>query len=491
MTRHAKMPAFSRFPNEIVYQILQHVLPEDLENLAQTSRHVRLVSLPLLADHRARVRKYSTLTLNAAYPGPPERLLKDMLVNPLNARYITRLKSDSWRVTEKERGYTVERATSTDMDLFAATASDSEYLNDPAADSSNPNYWREQTEYFEDTYEDSSRIFNPDLLLAILLPLLPNLAVFDLRWPQDEFDHWLLDMLECIPKAKTPALTKLKCVRLDSGYSLDYVKAFSTLPSVEKVTAPDLSPGNARSKKGNEPPLVCYVKNLELYESIVGPRAIHHFLLRCEDLQSFSCSHVDYPETSETFDASLIRTALLDHVTGKLRKLTLLAPEQKSMFMGSLRSFKVLQDICIDWDLLLPDQGNGVTAEVLSEMLPASLQILGVHDENGHQKCDYESLVESTALSRSSELADLTELNITYKSCDPIALLSNDTCDILLHRCSNVGVALTFAKLDSRYHPARIRSGQAFEEAEVQQKARDDSYEDWINNSGLDPSSDR
>lgn len=454
-------PTFFRLPNEIIKQIILHVLPEDLENLAQVNRHVRLVSLSVLPDHRARIRKYSFLTLNVGYPGPPERLLNDLLVNPLTAHYIRRLRVDHWGVTEKERGYRVESA---DMESIIAAAGDSEYLTRPKSESSNPSYWREQMLDVDVSQEEPMKVCSGDMLLAILLPLLPNLTTLDMHWYLEDSAHWLLDMIRCVPQAKIPALTKLKFVHLD-GLSLEFVIAFSALRSIKLVTAPDSFCYDNRSRDFQNTPPPCYVNNLELYESIVGPGDLYDFLLRCEDLQSFAYSRINHQEISDVFDASMIRTALIAHTTDTLQRLTLLAPEQERCFIGPLHSFQVLQELSIDWDLLLPDQGIDITAKTLCHLLPASLQILAVHEENGHKEVCYKNLIESIALSKGSELPLLTKLHLTFQREDPFFILSQDFRERVRQRCSDVGVVFTHKQLDSRYHPAHKRSDGAYWEA--------------------------
>ena len=85
----------------------------------------------------------------------------------------------------------------------------------------------------------------------------------------------------------------LKLVHL-KGFSLDYVSAFSALPSIKLVTAPDSIYSNGASKGDIAPTPRCYVTNLELYERIVSPGDLHDLLPRCKDQQSFAYSHINY-----------------------------------------------------------------------------------------------------------------------------------------------------------------------------------------------------
>ena len=75
------------------------------------------------------------------------------------------------------------------------------------------------------------------MLIAILLPLLPNLTMLDVKCFDD--GRWIRDMIKAIPYSRTPALTKLKVVNLETS-SLDHVRVISALPSVRNITAPDI-----------------------------------------------------------------------------------------------------------------------------------------------------------------------------------------------------------------------------------------------------------
>lgn len=56
------MVTFAHLPNEVIGMILRLVPPEDLERFAQTEKVLPVVAEPILREHRAYIRKYSTLS---------------------------------------------------------------------------------------------------------------------------------------------------------------------------------------------------------------------------------------------------------------------------------------------------------------------------------------------------------------------------------------------------------------------------------------------
>ena len=50
------MACFADLPNELVLEVLEMVLPEDLENFVQMSKHVFLIARPVLESHRQLIR---------------------------------------------------------------------------------------------------------------------------------------------------------------------------------------------------------------------------------------------------------------------------------------------------------------------------------------------------------------------------------------------------------------------------------------------------
>ena len=487
MTTFERLPPLIRCPNEIIEEIVRCVLPEDLENFASISRHIRSVSLRLLPDHRAQIRKYSTLSVNTGYSGPCGRLLKDVLVHPRTARYITRLKIDVPNGSVVEQHYpSVKEYSEADLDLFCAAANHSEFLTCPTPDKS---CWR-------DLIIQENASLKEELILAILLPLLPNLTTLVLRWGfryrQLQLDYSstsvcknsLYCMLGRVRQARTPTLTKLRNVELWC-YSKHYIKAFCGLPSVKTVSAPFSYPyvtlcEDSKSLSQG------FVTDLALRNSNIRPSDLCDIL--CGSLRSFAYSYE--PSSSyepsfsyEAFNASDLRKNLLAYTGHGLRKLLLFAPGQKKCFMGGLHRFKALQELCIDWNLLVPRKH----AIIPALLLPASIEVLTIHEPpTGFTDKDCEELVGKLILSKQvHELSLLRELNFISSPKYPVweTFICKDH-KALQAQCTEVGVTLSFAPLDVCY-TVPVHIGQDFSQLESKQQRRDTSYQDWLNNSGL------
>ena len=72
-------------------------MPEDIENFAQASKHIRSISGPRLMEHRRLMRKYTSFSGPAA-ADTVEPLLKDVLADPHIGYYVKEI--DLCRVRE-------------------------------------------------------------------------------------------------------------------------------------------------------------------------------------------------------------------------------------------------------------------------------------------------------------------------------------------------------------------------------------------------------
>lgn len=77
-------------PNEVLRMIIGQVMPEDLENFAQTSKHIQSVSASAVRNHRRLIRKYKQVSGRATVTAV-ERLLKSVLANPRIGHYVKKV----------------------------------------------------------------------------------------------------------------------------------------------------------------------------------------------------------------------------------------------------------------------------------------------------------------------------------------------------------------------------------------------------------------
>lgn len=427
------MACFASLPNELIREILKLVQPEDLENFAQLSRNVSQLAVPFLNEHRALIRHYHTLR-NPLGPGTIANLPRTVIADPRIGSYVKKV--ELGRLIESQSG--LDRAnvyTKEELDIFTTAALDSECLKRPSEEEV-----LDEKEFWSDAIQDG----NEDILLAILLPLLPNLASFTVEartYPPRRI--WYDSAIEKAASATKTTLCKLANIRLNphdgDGYDLADIQRFSALPSVRVLTAPmaygveclhELSPDTNSN-----------VTHLTLWESCIDSKALYDFLRGFPKLQSFTYSYdASYGEASH--DAFLIRSSLLAHCKATLQSLTLLAPECRHMsFMGSLRDFETLKQVYTEWSYLISKASNSGGPR-LNENLPASLVRLKIHDSKGREKSQYETIIKSAQYAKEHRLQKVKYLTFGGTRVG----WSLETVDRGLKKtCSNMGITLTFS----------------------------------------------
>ena len=192
--------------------IIGHVMPEDIENFAQTSKHIRSVFGYTLKEHRRTIRKYA-LFFGLATPETVEPLLKDVLANPRIGHYVMSIELYGvpredlgvlWR-DEQENwvgfGGLENGIGSSGEELSLQqihTATNESKLLDPG--------------HLNETQKQVNK-GEKDVLLALLLPLLPNLKFLIItrrrRWRNLS---QLPTMIERVKKLDAQFLSRLECI---------------------------------------------------------------------------------------------------------------------------------------------------------------------------------------------------------------------------------------------------------------------------------------
>ena len=376
------MARFLDLPNELILQVIDSILPEDLENFAQSCKRCRSVADDALRSHRQLIRRYTIMKNGKGRT--ISSMLKEVLIDPVIGRYIKHL-SLSY-IAGSKRNLTPTYSAE-DLELFVAASEDSQFLS--------PRGQNTVT-----CYRDIIERANEDILLAILLPLLPNLK--SLRFPRvsNDGDHcWTSHMFSHLPHHSTPTLTNLSTVCINVGrvyLHLDEAKAYANLPSVKSLSAPMLC-----SEICDDASLLwasnSTITNLELWQCRVPARPLHDFLLGFHCLESFAYScDLQRPMTNE-FDAFLIRSALLAKAKKTLRKLTIFSYRPSgNLTMGTLRPFEVLNEVEMDWELLLPHNPLRRDPSLdFAASLPNSLRKLTLHDRIRYGRGGYSELLGS------------------------------------------------------------------------------------------------
>ena len=427
------MAHFASLPNELICEILKYVKPEDLENFAQASRNVFQLASPFLGEHRALIRTYQTFR-NATSPDAIAGLLATVIANPCIGCYVKRIELGP--LAESPVGGHQENVYPTDkLDLFTTAALDSKCLKRPSEEDV-----LDEREFWSNAIQDG----NEDILLAILLPLLPNLTALSMEGDSTRI-KWYDSAVEQAASAKNPTLCKLTHIRLNPrreyGYHLDQIQKFCSLPSVRVVTAPrtfgldcrlhDLLPDRSSN-----------VTHLKLWRSCIDAKAFHEFLRGFPKLQSFT--HLDDGFRDDSHHYFMIRSSLLATCKSTLHSLTLLSPTIPgyfSSFIGSLRGFEALKEVYIEWPFLICVTRDRVGLQ-LNENLPASLVWLKIHDSAGRGKEQYQRFIKSAQYAKEHRLQKLkwlvfggTRVRWTLETID----------QGLKKTCINMGITLIFS----------------------------------------------
>ena len=384
-------------------------------------------------EHRALIRHYHTLR-NPLDPGPIANLRRTVIADPRIGSYVKKV--ELGQLIESQLG--LDRAnvyTKGELDIFTTAALHSECLKRPSEEEV-----LDERDFWSNVIQDG----NEDILLAILLPLLPNLAFFTVearRYPPRRV--WYDSTIEKAASATKPTLCELVNIRLnphgEDGYDLAEIQRFSALPSVRVLTAP-MAYG-VECLHELSPDTISNVTHLKLWESCIDSKALYEFLRGFPKLQSFTYSY-DASYVAASHDAFLIRSSLLAHCKATLQSLTLLAPECRHMsFMGSLRDFETLKQVYTEWSYLISKASNSGGPR-LNENLPASLVRLKIHDSKGREKSQYETIIKSAQYAKEHRLQKVKYLTFGGTRVG----WSLETVDRGLKKtCSNMGITLTFS----------------------------------------------
>ena len=434
------MARFSDLPNEITRLILGFVQLEDLENFAQTSKIVSLIAKSFLKEHRRLIRRYNKFCSEAdsgqfrdgITRGPIPALLREVLANPRIARYVRHIRldtlvdgSDLSPLDEVGSDETFE-LYSQSVDLFTDAASQSELIAcKPAA------------------YETMLEVEGEAFILAILLPLLPNLTSMSIEWATEEqscFD----EVIQRASEVDTTAFGNLKSVCLISQASetdilLRDIWQFTALPSLRSLTAYGVS-DDRDWLYGPLPRKSSHTTELRLLRCALTSKSLHNFLQPFDNLQSFVFENT--LSSDRPFDPFFVRSAFSSQARTTLSKLTLLANvDWEDCFMGSLHDFDVLREVHTEWSFLVPWPYRWD-----SKLWPDSLRTVKLRDMTSRQAEHYGSFIKGVAAAQKAASLRLERMTLFVSGVDPPKRHAHDGLRPRVHElertCKDAGISL-------------------------------------------------
>ena len=443
------MARFHDLPNEILLNVWKYVLPEDLENFAQISRHVFQLSEFLIQDHRNLIRVFRTFdshqhtgTKDGFTVGPVPMLFRDVLSDPRIGHYVRHLKFDT---------------------LLTKTSNTSPYIS--------PNEAVERRKQQHDlvdfavfqskmprlqSYYNHAKIagfssrhgatIGEETLVALLLPLLPNLNSLSIKMPSRI--QYLDRVLQNGACCGVPWLGNLTTLCLEGSHQgapteLPTLTLFNFLPSLKSITAFKVKEGGYTSSS-YPPPQDSHATELKLLNARVATRALYWYLESFANLQNLTLEYSPYcSKYPDRYESCWIRSALVARAQATLQTLTFLGPIRRDGFMGSLRPFKSLQVLEIEWRFIFPQDDD--LWNWPSQVLPASLHTLRLHDVSQSSGTQYLYLIGGL---QDAKLTTCLQLKTVHFEVEEGRVGTEKTLEELYQICQEVGITLTFVKGD-------------------------------------------
>lgn len=298
------MARFQDLSTELVLSILEEVLPEDIESISLASKRIYQLAIPRLEEHR-RLRKQYTNFKNLVEFKPmhwhdPGGLLANLLCNIMSdariGHYVKKIDLELWNFGEKDgwkpddvfekqittKKTRLQRDSKTNMGIIEETIRDIEIIPTEELDD-----WLHQI-----------RLGNEDPLVALLFLRAPKLQTLNFVAPYSRRESsYLLKTVQRIAgqgSAGNPYPSHLKNVEIyfaEGWESLDFVKAFVSLPSLTSITTDTLfidgRTYEANSAILSEP---SNVMELSFRNGLIPGEALSEFLRGMKNLKTFAYS---------------------------------------------------------------------------------------------------------------------------------------------------------------------------------------------------------
>ena len=453
------MVGFDHLPNETILGILEKVLPQDLENFAQTSKRVCLLAQPFLEHHRQLIRLYSTKFKSnqlrrddAFWFAPIPSLLVKIRNEPCIGHYVREVKLEYSGPIQRNYLYhdAIQRnyLYHDDREVYGKQHN---LVDAVIAQSNVPN--------LQSLYDLNERTcFKPyesyeEFLVAFFLLLLPNLNRLSLPWIS--YRGYFADMIRQSALEGNCWFANLTTVCVKEGFGhkelgIRDLSLFSSLPALKSLMA-KYAIDHGLSVDDFLPPRDSHTEKLELYNSFFTRITIYWYIESFQSLQTFTLKFQDYydPRIKRQFDPSMVRAALVAHAKTTLQSLTITTkgPRSPHTFMGSLQQFEALQKVRTQWTILFPRDSCLETWP--SQNLPASIRELQLDDNSGSGDGEvYSALCQGLQCAKEKTCLHLDLVEIYYWDKEG---LMTEYLGLLRGFCREIGMSVAFTKRAPTY----------------------------------------
>ena len=447
------MAGFNHLPNEIILATLEMVLPEDLENFAQTSKRVFLLAKPFLEHHRHLIRLHSKfeskqLRRDAFWSAPIPSSLIRIRNQPRIAHYLREVKlkcsgpircNDSYH---KDQDSKVEK-----WSLFNTFIAQSNIPKIQCFHAPN-----------ERSCFDSNESYK-EFLVALFLLLLPNLSRLSLTW--DPARGYLRDMIRQSAVEGNCWFANLTMLFVEGGFlpgglGIRDLSLFSSLPALKSLIALKAI-DRGLTVDDYFPPPDSHTKKLELNNSYFTRLTLYWYLQSFQSLQMFTLvfSEYDDPCVKGQFDPDLVRATLVAHAKTTLQSLNIIvkSPPNPDTFMGSLQQFEVLQKLRTQWTILFPKDSCLKTWP--SRVLPASIRKNQLDDNSDYSSSElYKALCQGLQCAKEKTCLHLDSVEIGEHGYYWVWIDEELWDEVLMDEylydlhgfCREIGISMTFRK---------------------------------------------
>ena len=440
------MADFSRLPNEMISEIWGNIhAPEDVESFALVSKHVYAVGRPFVEEHNKLEKDFAFIKIGPEVNvGVPASLLKEVLLRPRIALYVTHLSFGRFRRVWDEPG---------DNDVGGGI--DDQWPNDGHVP-----YPENVMALFVETIRKLSfvppnetsrwiksvRRGKEDPIFALLCMLLPNLSMVVLG--VDEFDEKISQktVLRIAEAETTMFLTRLVTVNImctpdEDAMKLSWLSTFAALPSVQCLRIDQMVMDDV-DVVDNAQYFVSdsySIRELTFTHSGIHPEILAQLIDSVKGLKVF---RYNYPNESFCqFKPSWIRTALLANAKHSLECLAIVPYwDEEHELLGTLRGFTALKILKTNIRLLC----CGSTFDELENLLPSSIEKLYLDTRYYTARDIVPAFVEWIVEAKTQLVPHLKVLSFTTKTRDRMIQGGRSMIESSEKKCQNVGIELTF-----------------------------------------------
>jgi hypothetical protein len=360
--------SFLELPAELLFSIVEHVMPEGFESLMMSCRTIYATGKDLVERHNALRRKYRTFKYDSEIQCSLQ-LLCLIAKDPLIARYIEAADFSSDHIPcslQDLEQRSASLAGASTISTIRSLVHESICLR--VADES-PDEWLSKIEHQSKVADDA---FHASTFLLTTLTNLSNLtlpkfwdvypAIARLNTYGDAGGislHALLQSIvskACDTASQSPALGKLTHIHpfLDAGYEsradLQTLDPFLALPSLRKLSIASLTAH--RGFEWQQPSITSNITSIEMACCCMTGQQLGKLLLHTPKLRSFKYSHeTKWHGICHEWNYSAFILSVGHHCGNTLRELSVTVDTCYGDTGGAetdLKDFTVLEDLELD-----------------------------------------------------------------------------------------------------------------------------------------------